>query len=164
MPPFQSVDSLTAGTSALRDRRYGVIETRGGRLHRILLKPWPKLVSWPEICWVPWRYHRRGDADRCLLYYNQPLQFPSFLTLKYVATTHGTSYRTFREALRVLDAVAAIKRSDAILCDVANARISDRLLTRLGWQPHKPQRWHRNFIKRLYGNYPQDALHRLTTS
>jgi hypothetical protein len=158
MPLFQSIPDLAAGADVLRRRRYGVIETRGGVLHRVHLRPWPKLVSWPELWWVPWRYHERGDADRCLLYYNQPLRHSRFLSLKYVATTHGTSYRTFREALRVLDTIAAIKRSDAVLCDVANGRISDRLLARLGWEPHKPQRWHRNYIKRFYGNYPAEAL------
>jgi hypothetical protein len=24
----------------------------------------------------------------------------------------------------------------------------------MGWEPHKPQRWHRNFIRRFYGVYP----------
>jgi hypothetical protein len=27
-------------------------------------------------------------------------------------------------------------------------------LARFGWEPHKPQRWHRNFIRRFYGVYP----------
>jgi hypothetical protein len=54
----------------------------------------------------------------------------------------------------VLDEVARLKASDAILCDVWNWRISDRLLARWGWQPHKPDRWHRHFIKRFYGVYP----------
>jgi hypothetical protein len=158
MLTFDHITDLRAAEDTLRRRRYGVIETRDGQFHRILLRRWPKLVSWPEIWPVPWRYHARGEGDRCLLYYNQPWRFPSFLTLKYIASTKRTSYHTFREALRVLDAIAAVKRSDAILCDVANLRISDRLLARLGWEPHKPQRWHRNFIKRLYGNYPADAL------
>lgn len=157
MSLIERIDDVAAGADAVRRRRYGVIETRCGRLHCILLRPWPKLISWPEVWWVPWRYHVRGEADRCLLYYNQPLRWSNYLTLKYVASTHGTSYRTLREALRVLDAIAATKKSDAILCDVANSRITDRLLARLGWEAHKPQRWHRNFIKRFYGKYPAEA-------
>ncbi len=31
-------------------------------------------------------------------------------------------------------------------------------MDRLGWEPHKPQRWHRNFIRRFYGQYPDIAL------
>ena len=83
---------------------------------------------------------------------------PNYLALKYIVSTLGTSYATFRAALTVLDAIAALKQSDAILCDAANVRITDRLLARFGWEPHKPQRWHRNFIRRFYGNYPTVRL------
>jgi hypothetical protein len=100
------------------------------------------------------RYHRRGAADRCLLYYNQPRRMPKFLALKYVVSTPGTSYRTFRASLVALDAIAALKQIDAIVCDAANSRLSDRFMARQGWEPHKPQRWHRNYIRRFYGEYP----------
>ena len=99
------------------------------------------------------RYHASGAADRCLLYFNQPRRMPNFLALKYVVSTAGTSYRTFRAALTALDAIAEIKQIDAIVCDAANMRLSDRLMARLGWEPHKPQRWHRNYIRRFYGEY-----------
>ena len=119
----------------------------------IHLRPWPKLVALPELC-AAWAAVscRRATADRCLLYYNQPRRMPNFLALKYIVSTAGTSYRTFRAALTVLDAIAELKRTDAIVCDAANMRLSDRLMARLGWEPHKPQRWHRNFIRRFYGS------------
>jgi hypothetical protein len=79
---------------------------------------------------------------------------PNFLALRYIVSTAGTSYRTFRAALTALDAIAELKQIDAIVCDAANMRLSDRLMARLGWEPHKPQRWHRNFIRRFYGVYP----------
>jgi hypothetical protein len=78
----------------------------------------------------------------------------NFLALKYIVTTFGTSFRTFRAALTALDVIAEIKQIDAIVCDAANMRLSDRVMARLGWEPHKPQRWHRNFIRRFYGVYP----------
>jgi hypothetical protein len=151
----ETITDFQSGREALRVRRYGVIETVGGRLAAIHLRPWPKLLAWPEL-WplVGPRYHARGAADRCLLFYNQPRRLPQFLALKYVVSTTGTSYRTFRAALVVLDQIAALKRADAIVCDAANYRLSDRLLARLGWEPHKPQRWHRNYIRRFYGTYP----------
>ena len=31
-------------------------------------------------------------------------------------------------------------------------------MARLGWEPHKPQRWHRNYIRRFYGTYPTVAV------
>jgi hypothetical protein len=79
---------------------------------------------------------------------------PDFMALKYIVSTAGTSYATIRAALKTLDAIAELKRIDAIVCDAGNMRLSDRLMARFGWEPHKPQRWHRNFIRRFYGHYP----------
>ena len=149
-----TIDDWDAGGRELRRWPYGVIETAAGRLVAVHLRAWPKLVSWPEVWPAGPLYHRRGEADRCLLYYNQPRRFPNFLALKYAVTTGGTPYATFRAALDALDALAELKGIDALLCDAANPRISDRLLARFGWQAHKPQRWRRNFIKRFYGTYP----------
>lgn len=133
----------------IREGHYGLIVAEQGRIVEIRMRRFPKLLAWPEIWPCGASYHPRGPVDRCWLYYNQPRRFPNFLALKYVATTAGSRYATFRAALAGLDAIAALKGVDAILCDAANRRLSDRLLARLGWTPHKPQRWHRNFIKRL---------------
>ena len=161
MMPFglsRTIENWNLGQGLLQTGRYGVIETTGARLCAIHLRWWPKLFSWPEVWPVGASYHARGQRDRCLLYYNQPRGHSNFLALKYVVTTPGTSYATFRAALTTLDAIAQLKQSDAILCDAFNSRLSDRFLRRMGWEPHKPQRWHRNFIKRFYGNYPDVAL------
>jgi hypothetical protein len=152
--PLETITNLESGRDQIRARRYGVIATSGGALTAVYLRPWPKLVSLPELWPLGPRYHGRGEADRCLLFYNQPWRMPNFLALKYVVSSHGTSYHTFRSALRALDWIASLKRIDAIVCDAANIRLSDRLMARLGWEPHKPQRWHRNFIRRFYGEYP----------
>jgi hypothetical protein len=158
MPFVETIYDFDAGRERARARRYGVIEIVGGSLRAIHLRPWPKLFSWAELWPAVARYHARGAADRCLLFYNQPRRQPSFLALKFVVSTAGTSYRTFRASLVVLDAIAKLKQVDAIVCDAANLRITDRLLARLGWEPHKPQRWHRNYIRRFYGNYPAVTL------
>ena len=154
----ESIEDFESGTDRIRARRYGVIETVSGQLRAVHLRPWPKVIAWPEI-WplVGTRYHAAGQPDRCLLYYNQPRRMPSFLALKYVVSTGGTSYATNRAALKVLDAIAELKRIDAIVCDASNMRLSDRLMARLGWESHKPQRWHRNYIRRFYGVYPSYA-------
>lgn len=153
-----TIDDWQAGREKLAGGRYGVIETAGGRLVAVHLRPWPKLLSWPEIWPAGPAYHARGDADRCLLYYNQPRRFSNFLALKYVVSTRGTSYATIRAALIALDKIAEMKRTDAILCDAANTRLNDRLLHRFGWESHEPQRWRRNFIKRFYGQYPASSI------
>lgn len=155
--PIERITDLESSRERICARRYGVIETAGGQFISVRLRPWPKLVSLPELWPVGSRYHCRGAADRCLLYYNQPRRMPNFIALKYIVSTPGTSYRTFRAAVVALDVIATLKRTDAIVCDAANLRLSDRLMARLGWQPHRQQRWHRNFIRRFYGIYPPFA-------
>lgn len=142
----------------IRAIRYGVIETTGGSLQAVHGRRFPKMFALPELWPVTSRYHARGVADRCLLYFNQPRSCPSFLALKYVVSTQATTYATFRAAIATLDAIAVEKKIDAMVCDAANSRLSDRFLARQGWEKHKPQRWHRNFIKRFYGEYPQIKL------
>jgi hypothetical protein len=147
--PFADGDHLRRG-------RYGVIETHDGRLVSIRLRRWPKIATALEVSWSGERCHRGRPGDRCWLYYNQPRAFPNFLALKYVVSRRDCTLATFHRALEVLDEVARVKRTDAILCDAWNLRISDRLLARWGWEPHKPTRWHRHFIKRFYGVYPAE--------
>jgi hypothetical protein len=155
---IETIDDLADGCERIRARRYGVVETARGEFRSICLRPWPKLIAAPELLPLGPKYHEPGEADRCLLYYNQPRSMPNFLALKYIVSTLGTTYQTFRAALKVLDAIAEMKRIDAIVCDAANVRLSDRLMARLGWEPHKPQRWHRNYIRRFYGVYPAHGL------
>ena len=64
---------------------------------------------------------------------------------------------TVHAALAALDEIARIKQTDALLADVLNFRLSAPLLARYGWVPHKPNRWHRHYIKRFYGEYPGQA-------
>lgn len=147
-------DPFGAQVESLRAHRYGVIETAGDALKAIWLRPWPKVVSALEVAWRGERLHQRHTGDRCWLYYNQPRGHSSFLALKYVVSSRDTRLGTFHHALEVLDEVARVKCSDAIVCDAWNLRISARLLARWGWEAHLPSRWHRHFIKRFYGVYP----------
>lgn len=133
----------------VRGRRYGMIEMLDGRLRRIVFRPLPSLAGPFDLAWGQ-LVHRVRPGDRCWLYFNQPRGLEQFLSLKFVMSTRRATLATFRGALNVLDDIAEIKRIDAIVCDAANGRISGRLLTRWGWQSHKPQRWHRNYIKRFY--------------
>lgn len=153
----ETITDFETGRERIRARRYGAVETIGGELRAVHLRPLPKLMSLPEIWPQGLRYHASGEPDRCLLFYNQPWRMPSFMALKYIVSTAGTSYATFRAALKTLDAIAELKRIDAMVCDAANVRLSDRLMARFGWEPHKPQRWHRNYIRRFYGSYPTAA-------
>jgi hypothetical protein len=147
--PFETATDLVTFAEVLHRRRHGVIDVRSGKLVGIHLRPWPKLVS---LAGVAWGYlsHRHVPGDRMRLYYDQPRSFPSFLALKFALSNRDTTLKTALLALKILDEIAQIKRSDAILLDATNFRLSPRMLSRFGWEPHAPSRWHRNYIKRLY--------------
>lgn len=138
---------------AIRERRHGVIETAAGRMLRIRFRWWPRLVSGWEVRWAEWGRSRRAAADHCCLYFSQPRSAPGYLALKYVQSTAGTRYATFLAAIRALDRVAWIKRSDAIVCEAFNQRLSDAMMRRWGWESHLPDSGRRHFIKRFYGDW-----------
>ena len=157
MPLFETVTDLQSGADVLSRRSYGVIEAVDGRFRRVVLRPYPKLVSVPGVLWAAWWRRGRCVGDRCLLYYDQPGRMGNFLALKYIVSDRGTTRASISRVLEALDHIARLKRTDAVLCDVTNRRISTRMLTRRGWQPHSPSRWHRHYIKRFYGAYPPAA-------
>ena len=154
---FETVTDLHQGTDVLRRRTHGMIEAVEGRFRRVVLRPFPKVVSLPGIWLLGERYHTRRPGNRCLLYYDQPRRFPNFLTVKYFVSSRDTTWATPAQVLDVLDEIARLKRSDAILCALVNGRISDRAMHRYGWERHCPSRWFRHYIKRFYGDYPPQA-------
>ncbi len=154
---FESIYDTETGASAIKGRRYGVIEVADGKLVAIHLRPWPKLISTTEAQWLGGWQHGRRRKDQCLMYYNQPVGQSNFLALKYVVTSFGTKYRTVRKALLILDQVACLKQTDAIVAEITNRRISDRALERMGWVKHFPNSGKRHFIRRFYGQYPVAA-------
>lgn len=155
MPMFQTITDLAHGAEMLRRRHYGVIEVVDGRFRQIRLRPWPTILVGPEVLGLGRWMHQRRAGDRLLLYYNHPRRFPNFLVLMYALSSRQTSVRSVRVGLEVLDEIARLKQSDALLCDAGNWRISERFMRRYGWAPHCPASWwHRHFIKRFYGVYP----------
>ncbi len=155
MALFSSVTDLREGAALLQSQRYGVIVARQGRLAHVRFRPWPKVISIPEIGLLGSLRHRYHGKDECRVFYNQPLGHSSFLALRYVESGVGTSLLSVNVALAALDEIARLKRSDALLCDAASFRLSERVMRRYGWESHKPSRWHRNYIKRFYGDYPE---------
>lgn len=145
---------LDQDAAKLRARRYGTIVISAGKLERIVLRPWPKLVSLPEVWWSDRQHSGQPHVDQCRLYYDQPWGMPNFLAIKYVVSSPGATYQSFFRAMQVIDAIACIKRTDAMVCEASNLRISDRLAQRWGWERHCLQSSRRHFIKRFYGVYP----------
>lgn len=150
---FESITDFQQHRDKIQTRAYGMIEVIEGRLQAIHFRPWPKLISAVEAAWIGGWKHKRAQENRCVLYYNQPIAHRKFLTLAYVESTLGTSFASFRKSLLVLDQIAMTKKSDAILCEASNPRISDRLFQRWGWEPHIVSSKKRHWIKRFYGDY-----------
>jgi|GEM_PF-1301774 len=139
--------------SLLIPRRSGVIEVAAGipvsaRPRRFARRP----SQLEALLWGRWTHGQR-TGDRCWVYFHQPRRFPNFLVVSYAVSARQTTLATIRMALAVVDQLAERKRTDALLCDVVTARISDRALARWGWEPLAPSRWHRRHIKRFYGQY-----------
>lgn len=152
---FDQESDLSDPFGKIFNRSYGIIVVEAGEFSAIKFKPWPKIISTWEVGLSGQRVHQSGRClDRCLLYYNQPLFHRRYLALKYVVSRRGTSFRSFRLATQILDEVARIKRSDAIVCEVTNPSISNRLMKRWGWERHLTDQSARHFIKRFYGEYP----------
>ena len=155
MKPIQSVYDVKAQQETLRRRRYGVIEAANGKLVRIQLRPWPKIASHLEAYWIRATKSRRHQKDACRLFYNEPISNPGFLTLAFVESSLNASAKTVFATLSVLDQIAYLKNSNAIVAEVSNNRISDRALKHWGWERHLEHKPQRHWIKRFYGTYPK---------
>jgi len=156
-PLVESIREIDTNQETLRRRPYGVIEATNGKFVKIQLRPWPKIASLMEAHWIQRMKSRRHQNDVCRLFYNQPMGHRNYLTLAYVESSLNTSLKTFYVALDTLNQIAYLKRSDAILAEVTNSRITDRFMTRRGWERYMEHKPGRHWIKRFYGTYPESA-------
>lgn len=157
---FPTVTDLddAASERLVQSWSYGVIEVADEALVGVHLRPWPALVSLPEV-WLGQLAHRWLPGNRCWVYYNVPWGCPGFLAVTYAASYRDTSLATFRRAMTTLDRIAAIRGTDALVCEVSQSRIPAALCRRWGWEPHcADQVGFRHYIKRFYGEYPDHAL------
>lgn len=154
MSLFESVSSPLDDRQLIQSRRYGTIEVVSGELHRIRLRPWPRHGYVWEAKWLSGWKARVGDRDTCRLHYKQPIGHQRFLALSYIESTLDTRWKSVRTAMETLDTIAFIKQSNAIVTEVTNARVTDRLMERLGYERHLESSGGRHFIKRFWGQYP----------
>ncbi len=153
-----TTDDLVADADKIRRWRCGRIVMKGGRLIEVQHRLMGGSASVAQVWWQS-RYGR-SDDDICWLDYHQPLGMPRFLTLDYIRSGSQAGYKTFVGACHVLDEIARQRSVTAIVAHVSNRSISDRLLTRLGWQQHQTSWKGRHWIRRFYDGYPESALHR----
>ncbi|HEY1786457.1 MAG TPA: hypothetical protein VGG30_12935, partial [Pirellulales bacterium] len=148
---FETVVDPIAQAEVLRRRRYGVIEMVDGRLRGIHLRPWPRRGSLLEARTLGRLWHEWRTGDRALLYYSQPWGQSNYLALRYCLSTRDCRLATARGGLLILDEIARLKQSDAILAEASSDRISQRLPVRWGWEPLAGKSSHRTYVKRFYG-------------
>jgi hypothetical protein len=153
---LQPITCLETQRELLRSRRSGMIVAEAGELLRIEGRWWAKRPTiWRAMLD---RYYRPFHGDRCYLYYHLPRSSPGFIALDYLVSGSGTSLKTVAMALQVLDRIAEIKKSDAIVAHLSNSRVSSRLLKRLGWERHLGGAASPHVIRRFYGRYPSHGV------
>ncbi len=136
----------------LKARRAGHIVVQHGQLVAVFGRWWPYLGNHLRAAWD--QRFRQTSEDHCELFYHTAISSPQFLTLSYLHSGEKTSVSSVYAATLVLDEIARLKSSLAIVCNVTNDRISDRALARWGWESHCHAWTGRHFIKRFYGEYP----------
>ena len=148
-----AITSLSEAEQRLEHWRCGRIVTANGRL-RCIQQRW---VGYRASVWrVAWEKRFRPQAAvECELFFHHKLLSPDFLVLGYARSHPRASLASLYCASLVLDEVARIKRCHAIVTELSNDRLSDRLLLRWGWERHCLSWSGRHFIKRFYGEYPE---------
>lgn len=142
----------------VRRWRCGRIVMRDGRLVEVQRRLMTGNVSIAQVWWQA--KYGRSDDNVCWIDYHQPFRSSGFLTLDYIRAGNRAGYRSFSGAAHVLDDIAHLCGSVAIVAHVTNSQISDRLLQRLGWQRHL-ENWNgRHWIRRFYDGYPDWSLDR----
>lgn len=148
----QHYTDLSSHVQSIAGIQYGRIVMRAGKLVAIEEHWFRSPVSIAQVCW---QFHcGRLKGDECLLDYHIPRGLPAFITLDYIRSGTETQYKTMVGACHILNEIARIRHSHAIVAHVTNARISNRFLTRLGWQQHLEHWRGRHFIRRFCDGYP----------
>jgi hypothetical protein len=147
------VTHIALQVKQLTARRAGHIVIQDGKLVAVFGRWWPYLGNHLRAAWD--QRFRQTEEDRCELFYHAAISSPQFLTLSYIHSGEKTSLASVYAATLVLDEIARLKRSLAIVCNVTNDRISDRAIARWGWESHCHAWSGRHFIKRFYGEYPR---------
>ncbi|MEZ6078739.1 MAG: hypothetical protein R3C56_24620 [Pirellulaceae bacterium] len=113
------VTDVAASVELLRVRRSGRIVTQAGRLQAVYGRWWPYTGNLLQAKWDA--LLRPVASDRCELFYHQAGAEGGFLTLSYVRSGKGTSPTTCYAASLVLDEIARLKQTSAMVCHVTNA-------------------------------------------
>ena len=144
---LRPVHAIDENADSLRSWRYGEIELSDGKLVAIYPRWWPRLGS----RWESYQdsYNRKLPVDVCRVYYSFPLRAPGYMSVLYAHSGSSTRYKTIRRAVLVIDAIAVLNSSNAIICQIINERGTERLMKRWGYVRHATSLGDNHYIKRI---------------
>ncbi|KLU01950.1 hypothetical protein RISK_006134 [Rhodopirellula islandica] len=151
----RSFTQLETNEDAISRVRCGRIVMRDGKLERIEQHGMRSPVSVAQVWWQAKFAALQGDV--CCLDYHVPRGMNAFMTLDYVRSGDATGFATAIGAFQVLDEIARLRKSYAIVAHVSNARITDRHLKRAGWERHLLDWPGRHFIRRMQPSVSSSA-------
>ena len=141
------VASIEGNIDRVRKWNYAELELSDGKLLGIYPRWWPRLASQ----WESFQdgYIRNLPVDFCRVYYAFPRRAPGFMSVLYARSGPKTQYKTLYRAVVVMDEIARLRNTDAIVCQTISPRASERLMNRWGYVRHAFAVGENHYIKRL---------------
>jgi hypothetical protein len=156
MIPMEVTDVRTHANT-LKQWNRGRITMRNGKLVSVRRRQFYMPASIARV-WFQARF-KPGNRDQCTLDYRCN-RIGGFMVVEFIQSGPSTQLATLRGACQILDEIARLRQSVAILAHVSTSAISDRLLKRWGWEPHAGTLSGRHWIKRFYSGYRSIDLDR----
>jgi hypothetical protein len=124
-----------------------MIILRHGQLVVVQARWWPR---WGTVFGAMMdRVARNLPDDECRFYYAFPRTSPGFMSLLYVHAGEKTTYKTFHQGIAAIESLAKLNRSQAIVCQVTNDRLTERMMRRWGYVKHAEHLGRDHYIRRF---------------
>lgn len=141
------VTDLNLSADLVRSARYGEYSVLADQSFELYFRWWPRLASRWDV--MRDAYLRSLPTSECRVYYSFPIRCPDYMTINYVHSGKGTQYKTVRQAIVIANEIAQLKKAAAIVCQITNERITQRMMNRWGFVQHAQTLGNNHFIKRL---------------
>jgi hypothetical protein len=141
------VTRLESCESQIARWRYGEVETCEGQVTGLYARWWPRIGSELDVAMDNYLSQLRENSAR--FYYAFPLRSPGYMTILYAHSGPRTSYATLYRGIETMDAIAKLRRTNAIVCQATNAKLEERTMNRWGYVRHALALGDNHYIKRL---------------
>ena len=142
-----SITQLDVAMNRLQAIRYAEVVLRKGHFVAIYPRWWPRIASH----WDAWKdsYLRPLNREECRVYYSFPMGSPDYMAINYVVAGPSTSYSTLMRAMMTINTIATSRNASGIVCQATNSRLTERLMSRWGFEKHALSLGDDHYIKRL---------------